>query len=695
MARCARILFLVLGLTGNLFAQSLHLKVSHAPKQPRSDEPVKITATPEGKAWEELRVELQVVEPGAYIRRTDPAFIAEWREFPMQETNGAFVATVPADLQKHRRLIRYRFKGISKTQTNYFPAITNTVPNFAWFVYDGPPAWTGSAKPGKTPPLTFSPEFFSTLPAYNLIARADDVRHSQWDQSFYRRPLFGTFVYEGEVYDHILFHNRGQASTYVAGKNKWGFKFNAGHDFAARNFWGQPYKNKWNGINLNPCASAWAQVNRGMAGMDEAVAYRAYQLAGVPSPDTLWVQYRVIDSKEEAASQFEGDLWGLYLVVQEKNGTWLRENGLPDGNIYSAESGPKHVVAGSAPNGADLIEFRNGCESREKEAWWQAHLDLSAYYSFHALNRLVANIDLRPDGNYYLYHRPDDHWVVLPHDLDMMLIPKTHQPGFVPQTRCLDLPPLRLAFQNRAREIVDLFASDATPHGGQIGQLVAELAQKITPPGQQRTWAELDEAIWNWHPRSRAKGQFYLTPYQDYRMGGGWERHLETPNFAGFCKYIVEFCTDSRAKKNYRPNDGDQHGYGFGYLSYEANDPKIPARPTVQLTGWKEERPAFSVTPFSSPAAAQCGGIQWRIAQISAPGLKGYASGKPYRYEIERCWTTESSVPSKELLTPAETCITNGTWRARARYQDNTGRWSHWSEPVQFVFPPETPKPSN
>src|SRR5262249_32932044 len=145
------------------------------------------------------------------------------------------------------------------------------------------------------------------------------------------------------------------------------------------------------------------------------------------SPDTFWVQFRVIDAKDEFVSQYEGDLWGLYLVVQEKGGAWLRENGLPDGNIYSAESGPKHLLPGGPQNSEDLIQFRNGCERNREEPWWRANLYLPAYYNFHAVNRLVANIDLRPDGNYYLYHKPDGHWVVLPHDLDMMFIPKTHQ----------------------------------------------------------------------------------------------------------------------------------------------------------------------------------------------------------------------------------------------------------------------------
>ena len=177
-----------------------------------------------------------------------------------------------------------------------------------------------------------------------------------------------------------------------------------------------------------------------------------------------------------------------------------------------------------------------------------------------------------------------------------------------------------------------------------------------------------------------------MTPYQDHRMGGHWERHLDTPDFAGFCKYIVEFCTDSRPTKNYRPNDGDQRGYGFGYLAFEAKDPRIPARPIVKLLGWDEQRPRFSVSPFASESA-KFAALEWRIAEISAPGVKGYVPGKPFRYEIERGWTTELTRASPELLAPSEACVTEKTYRVRARYKDDTGRCSRWSEPVQFVSP--------
>jgi hypothetical protein len=657
--------------------------IHHSPLQPKSGQAVTVSATlPQ---FESATLQLQAVLPGSYVRRTDRTFKTDWQDLPMEKHGDSFIASVPGSFQKHRSLLRYRIKGISGAAKApvLIPAETNAVPNFAWFVYDGLPEWKGSSRPGQPPELTFSSEFLSTLPTYHLIANGEDVKDSQWDGNANRKPFLGTLVYDGKVYDHITYNNRGQASTYVAGKNKWGVKFNAGEQFLARNNYGVPYRFAWSGFNMNPCASAWAPVNRGMAGMDEALSYRAYQLCGVPSPDTFWIHFRVIDAPSESSkNQYHGDLWGLYLIVQEKNGTWLREQNLPDGDIFSIDSGPKHIAKkpqGSRPPRA--VHWPNGAAS---EDWWRAHLDLPAYYGFHALNRFLANIDLRPEGNHYLYHRPDGRIVVLPHDLDMMLIPKSHQPGFVAQASCLDQPALKLKYQARAREILDLFASDPAPNGGQIGQLVAELSSQLRPRGHQRNWAELDEAMWNWHPRSHHKGQFYVTPYDDHRMGGQWVRTLDTPDFNGFCKYILEFCTDSRPKKNFRPNDGNQLGYGYGYLALEAKDKNIPATPEIHYKGPKnfpKEQLAFKANVSGKPAR-----IEWRIAQISAPGVKGYVPGKPCRYEIETLWKSEE-LPgdTREIQVPASVCAAERSYRVRARVKDDAGRVSHWSAPLQCV----------
>jgi hypothetical protein len=694
-------------------------RAGHFPAQPASGQPVVITAHMT-QTVTRVALRVQVVEPGKYVRRTDAAFTNQWTEFPMNDEgrdgdakkrDGIFSATIPGDLQKHRRLIRYF---VEFTATNgaaiRIPAATNECPNFAFFVHDGIPAWTGANRPGKSPALEFPAEFMRTLPAYHLIANVRDVEQSQWDGNANKKRFHGTLVYDGRVHDHIQFHNRGRGSIYNTGKNKWGFRFNREEPFRDRDLWGREKASTWSGISLTACAAPWAQVNRGMAGMDEAVAFRAYQLAGVPSPATHWIQFRVVSGPDEARAnnQYGGDLWGLYQVIEEPGGSWLRNRELPDGDIYYPESGLKHRAKGTPTNDVAYQKLMQGSQRGMNEAWWRTNLDLGKYYSFNALNRLLSNIDVRPGANHYLYRQPDGRWVVVPWDLDMMFIPRTHQPGFVDQIRCLDVPALRREYQARAREIIDLFCSDTNVNGGQYAQLVAELAGFLTPTNHARNWAELDQFVWNHHPRSNTRGQFYMNPARDGRFGGEWTRTLATPDFAGFCKYLTEFGTDSRPVKNYAINDGDQRGYGFGYLSVEARDEKIPARPVIQLTGSERKEIGFKlklfgkgpeinlrdshltlqISPFAPGPKSTNGfaAVQWRLGEISAPGVAGWKQGAPCKYEIEELWRSAELMPAtNNFRLSLEACQPGHTYRARARHKDTSDRWSHWSEPVQFV----------
>jgi len=676
--------------------------VEHRPAQPTNGQPVVVTArvaTLDGLPGVTLL--LQMVEPGAYVRRSDPAFLTNWIALPMHEvgpdTNAqasgrVFTVVVPGDWQKHRRLMRYRIAATSiPGHLAQAPTADDECPNFAWFVYDGVPAWTGASQPGKTPPITFPPALLGTLPIYHLLGRREDVERSQWDGGANRQRFLGTLVYEGRVYDHIQFHNRGQASTYNAGKNKWGFKFNRGHEFAARDAWGRLCVSPWHSLDLNACASPWVQMNRGMAGLDEALSFRAYQLAGVPSALTHWVHFRVVSSTAESdpRNQYDGDLWGLYLAVQAMNGPWLDALGLPEGDIFSLQSGRKHASNSGPPDDTAWHRFREGLQRSQTEGWWRTNLDLGAFYSFHALNRLLANVDLREGANHGYYRRPEGRWAPIPWDVDMMFIPRNHQSGVTDANRCLDLPQLHLEFQSRAREILDLFASDPSTNGGQIGQLVDELARELRPPGSSQSWPELDEAVWNYHPRSNTRGEFYVNPYERGWSGTPFRRVLSTPDFAGFCRYITEFCTDSRPLKNYQPDDGNPQGYGYGFLAREAEDPKIPAQPEIRYkgpAGFPVHQLAFNVSAFQSPTSARFVSIQWRIAEITAPGLPGYVPGQPQRYEIEPGWnSSELGFAYPVFYLPAGICRPAHTYRIRARYEDETGRWSHWSAPVQFV----------
>jgi hypothetical protein len=698
------------------------LDVRHDPDQPRTGEPVTILVLPgEVGGASSVRLEYQVVDPGLYIRRSDPAYLTEWTPLALHDDgavsdriagDGAYTAVVPGSLQVHRRLVRYRIRveGADGSLI-HAPYSDDDCPNFAWFVYDGVPAWQGANRPGVSgrdgDVRVFRTNLFTTLPAYHLLARESDVQRSQYQSAYDGVRMWGTLVYDGRVYDHIQFHNRGEASTYVSGKNKWRFHFNRGREFAARDAWNRPYGQTWEVLNLNPCSSPWAAVHRGMAGVDEAISYRVYQLLGVPASSTHPVHFRVIDSRYEASpiTQYDGDAWGLYLAVEQPDGAFLDERHLPDGNIYKLEGvlDRKHQGATQVTNNSDIVNFASQSERPQTEAWWRTHLDLPTFYSFHAGNRVVGNVDLRENWNHYLYHHPAGRWFTLPWDLDMQFIPMTHWSGTITQNRCLQLPVLRREFRNRAREVLDLLLSDARVHGGQIAQLIDEYARMVSPPGHELTWAELDQFLWNWSPRTPGdgtargqtnhRGNFFRTPFTDQRIGGQWVRHLPSPDFNGFLAYILDYCTDTFTGAVWSPTNGDPQGYAYAYLEREATDPDVPERPRITFlgaSGFPLHDLRFAASSFADPQGPETfGAVAWRIAEIAAPGVAGYREGEPRRYEIETLWTSgERPHDTMAIRIPVAELRPGHTYRVRARFMDASGRASHWSEPIEFVAAP-------
>jgi hypothetical protein len=681
-------------------------QVEHSPLVLKTGQSLTISAKVRPHAGQRsVILEYQIVEPGAYIRRNDDAYGKGWTAVPMHDDgkdgdarggDSTFTVSLPGSVSVHRRLIRYRITAENDTGLKVcVPNSDDECPNFAAFVYDGAPAWTGAVEPGKTPLLTFPKELMQTLPKLTLIANREDVERSQWSGDYNKKRMSGTIVGDdGRVYDNVQFSNRGQASAFVSGKNKWAFKFSQGHGFEGRDEWSRKFAGPRDKMVMNACASPWVQSNRGMAGLDEAVSLRLYELAGVPSPRVRHVQYRVIDSKEEASSgnQYRGDLWGLYLVLEEPDGDFLRTRSLQSGNVYRIADGGgerKHSAPDQPQDGSDWNSFRNASRETQPETWWRKHLDLPSFYSFHAINRLVGNVDLREGNNHYFYHRPDDRWMVIPWDLDMMFIPKSHQSGRIDQDRCLSIPALQLEYKNRCRELLDLLCSDPAPNGGQVGQVVDEFAAILHPRGFPFAWPELDECLWSFNPHSADKGAFYRNPVRG-GPDGNWTRTLATPDFFGFVKFITDYCTDTRPDRKWSHDDGDPRGYGFEYLRNEAEDAAIPERPKIFASGtagFPVNDLRFECSPFNGPHGADSfGAIQWRIGEIYAPGIPRYLAGLPRRYEIEDVWTSpEITTFHNEIKVPSDAVHVGGTYRARVRMKDSIGRWSRWSEPVQFV----------
>ncbi len=682
-------------------------QVGHLPIAPTSSDPVTVSAKitdPDGVA--SVTLSYQIVNPGSYIRKSDPAYEENWIDLEMAgpDANLNYSAVIPA--QDHRNLVRYRITSADSLGAEVLaPFSDDDQPNFAYFVYNGLPAWTGANRPGVDSPATFDPALLDDLPPYHLIANATDVTNSQYSSSAENQRFQGTLVYDNVVYDHIEFKVRGEFSTYQSGKNKWRFFFNRARNLQARDNYGKKYKESWDGLTLNACASPWAAVNRGMSGLDEALSYRTYQLAGMASSNTNYLHFRIIDEAAESTpgDQYRGDLWGLYLAIEQPDGSFLDERGLPDGNIYKIEGGgagtpdKKHQGKDQPATTTDWTTFTNQSNSTNTEAWWRENLDLEAYYTFRTLNRALGNVDLRDGWNHYFYHssNPDGSpgkWIPVPWDLDMMYICLRHQGGTIRQRNCLNIPALSIEFKNRSREILDLMLSDQSTTGGQIGQLLDEYASLVNPIGAPFTWADLDRHMWNYHPRTRTsgssqtnhKGNFHATPYTDTRFAGSWTRTLTSPDFEGSQNYILQYMTDTDpAPQTWSENSGDQQGYGFNFVSSEAADNNIPNTPAITYTGeagFPTSGLTFTSSAFSDPqGSGTFAAMEWRIAEIDA------AAGEPRTYEIEENWSSGELPSFNPAISPPALATRPGrTYRARVRHQDTTGRWSHWSAPLEF-----------
>ena len=682
-------------------------QLTQSVQQPAAGQDVTIgikSTDPDGVA--SMTLDYQLVDPGNYIRKTDAAYSTSWTTVTMHDDglNGDAVAgdsiysvTLPGSIQTNRRLVRYRINATDTLGASVrVPYADDSQSNFAYFVYNGVPSWTGADNPGTTSTQTFGTDITNGgMAVYHLIANATDVANSQYVSSYENVDFIGTMVYDGVVYDHVQYSVRGQYSTYVSGKNKWAIHFNTGHDFAARDNYGHLYAEKWGKLVLNANASPWMPVNRGMAGLDEAVSQRLFQLAGVLAPNTNYVQWRVIDDAQEAPSsnQYGGDLWGLYLAIENPGGHFTDQHGIDDGNIYQIEAGNgdlKNQGAGQPSDGSDWNTFKaSASTTTASQAWWQANLNLEDFYSFTAINRVTSNVDLRDGDNYYMYHSPDGLWQPIPWDLDMMYAPETHQSGKTYLSNSLVYSAMQLGLKNRAREILDLLFADKSRTGGQVAQLVDEYARMVDRSngagGYQTGMAELDQYMWNHNPRTSSDhaGAFYRNPANDTRWGGTWTRTLSSADFKGMVQYVIDFMTDTDPN-SWSIGDGDQRGYGFNYLEYEATDTGIPNTPTVSYTGganFPVNQIKFNTSAFSDSDGGSFAGMEWRVGEISNPTTAGFDPSNAWKYEIQSVWESgQLSTYNPTISIPASVFQAGHTYRVRVRMLDNAGKWSHWSD---------------
>jgi len=623
-------------------------QVKHSPKQPKSGETVTITAkVTDSDGVADVTLSYQIVEPGSYVSIKDWQYNTNWTQITMHDDglNGdtiagddTYSAQLPGSIQVHRRLIRYRIIVTDSGGLGLMvPYIYDPQPNFAYFVYDGVPAWYGAARPGVTSAVKYDTDVMNSLPVYHLISKKSDVETATWFEKYGGSDYkwFGTLIYDGIVYDHITYRSRGGVWRYAMGKNMWKFNFNRGHRFQARDDYGKKYKTKWDKLNFSACIQQGSFGQRGEQGMFEAISFKLFNLAGVPTSNTNWLHFRIIDEPYEdgnlnashppltnSGTQYDGDFWGLYMTIEQMDGRFLDEHDLPDGNLYKMdqayEDGAKLNNQGPTcvTDKSDVFACRSNYNAASAAERWGSIINLDAYYGLYAIYNAVHHGDIT-SKNHFFYQNPEpttnkwgtnNLWWQLVWDVDLTWT--CYYGGMSdPFSRSGVLNPseINVASRNRVREICDLlFNSDQT------NQLIDDYAAIIDDPDGGLSIVDADRAMWDYH-WAVGDGAYprYLNRQASSKAGQG--RFYEeagqrgyTRSFEGMVQVMKDFVVERQS-----------------HMDSISRDSAIPRTPTVTATcppTFPINSLTFDTSPFSDPQGnGTFAAMKWRIAEV-APG---------------------------------------------------------------------------
>lgn len=658
--------------------------VTHTPQTPTASTAITVTAiVSDADGVLDVQLFYQLVAPGNYIRLSDPAYSTDWTPMAMAERgDNVYTVTMPPEASRHRYLVRYRIYAADKAGNSITaPYADDPQPNFAFFVYDGPPVFYAAIQPGaqgeRGQVQAYDFAAMRPAPIYQLLANHSDVENAQFipNSNFAigymgnDYPWSGTLIYNGQVYDHIGFRARGGIHRYSVGKNGWKFNFRRGHRFQGYDDYGRPFPVLRDKLNLSPVIKSANRGYRGEQGMFESLSMRLFNLFGVPASESNFVHFRVVAGPDEGGDQYGGDFWGLYLAYEELDGNFLQAHGLPDGNLYKMEFGTGELnnQGLNAPGDkSDLNAFLGGYEQGQPDLnWWRQNFDLASYYSYRAVLEVIHHYDVNEGKNYLYFRDPNTLlWRVLPWDLDLTWTETMTGDGNEPfRDRVLAIPEFQLEFQNRLRELRDLLFNP-----DQIFPMIDEYAVFINTPAAGLALVDADRAKWDFNP---ILGENRYVE-QDRAGQGRYYDNSPSQDFAGMTLLMKEYV----ARR------------GQWLDETLLNDTLIPATPTLSYSGpagMPADQLAFTASPFLDSSAAFAA-QQWRIAEIMHPGLPGYVPDIPNRYEIDATWQSpELTTYTPTWTPPPGACPVGHICRVRVRMKNALGRWSHWSAPLEFV----------
>jgi hypothetical protein len=687
---------------------------------PRSGEPIVVTAKvtdPEGVSAVTLRY--QIVLPGAYIpshlalepatlmskptqaREPNPAFEdpANWTETPMSDNGlGAdeeanddiWTGEIPP--QGNRTLVRYRVAVAD------LPGAAATVPcsddpslNFAAFVYDGlPPFAATKLSVYGAGGHTYPEGVMDSLPVYFLITRAEEMArcvayNGAWQipkSNEAARDAFnweGAFVYRGVVHDHIHYRLRQANDRYGGGgKRSFRFRFNRGSRLQAHDNYGNEYPTCWRTLNTG---KMFDNLRVGNFGLTESINAVLWNLVGVPAPFTHTFHMRVIDGPDEAPAgvngQYYGDFWGMALAVEDYDPNFIEAHGLADGNLYKLKDGvfdgrqlKRNQGRYSVLTDADFQNIRTNLRPTKTAEWLDQNVNYDRWYPYHTVVEAIRHYDFVPadthSKNRAWFFEPAEGspfgrlWT-LPWDADASWGPNWNS-GIDYSTQAIatgaDKAPFRLAYRNVIREFRDLVWTEEV-----VGTCIDDLAALITE------FAKADRDRWRSAPSDAGTQDFgpMETKVKDMKNFAfvGWSGATGPAVGAG-----------GRAK------------YLDALASAESDSTRIPSTPTISYAG-PDGHPidglVFDASPFSDPQGdATFAAMEWRAGEITPAAL-----GSPFlprRREWDAVWRSGEVAPFEaRAQIPVGPLLPGRTYRVRVRMKDDTGRWSHWSAPVEFV----------
>jgi len=606
-------------------------QVNHQPEQPMSNEPVTVSVkVTDANGIVGVGMEYQVVLAGQYdpgrpaTSGNSPGWIQVFMFDDGVEPDAApgddvYTATIP--VQPHRTLVRYRFQAMDALAVSTLaPYADDPSLNFAYFVYDGVPDYEG-----------FSAEMLQRLPVYHLLTRAEHLHEALGYDGSNQIPQFsasganpdrfdykwfGTFVYEGVVYDNIRYRLRGANGRYLGGNTKRSmrFRFNRGHYFQAKDANGAPYPTKWRTLTT---AKGFDNRQTLTYALNEHVNFYLFNKMGVPAPYSYYFHFRVIDEAEEAPDPWHGDFWGLGFAQETYDVRFLEAHGLQKGNLYKlinsttdAKAQQRYQTLYAVMDGSDHDNIENRLSGSSTPDFIRAHVRLDKWYAYHALAQAIKHYDYWPSANknaaWYFepVYTPENGYLgwmwTLPWDTDASWGPTWNDGRDAVYDSIFSgsdasRSELRTDYYNAVREVRDLLWQR-----DQIESLLAEMAKPISE------FVEADRVRWLNAPSDAG----------NYRgLSGAGKNGLAA---------LVEDMTDFAFEGGSWPGGSVGPGGRSAFLDDLADGSEgalIPNRPSITYGGdpnFATNVLRFQSSAFSDPQGSQTfGAMKWRLAEVS------------------------------------------------------------------------------